>query len=154
MAFPFEDLDAILDLESHNRKLIRLSYSKSSSIITSFHIKKIYNEGYGLNSSFYGLDSSSDSETISSAIGGEDGMKKLIQALKDGNRIYIKGADETAPGRTDLNCNSYYISDNGNMNVILAGMGYALWGCNLGLLIINYTKSSNTFSATVIPLIE
>ena len=153
LVLSFEDLDAILDHKTYNCKLIRLSYSKSSSTITSFYIQKIYSGGYGLNSSFYGLDSSSDSETISLAIGGEYGMQNLIQALEDGNRIYIKGGTDF-PGRTDINCNSYSKSDNGNMNVVLAGMGYALWGCNLGCLVIDYIKSSNTFIATVIPLIE
>lgn len=116
--------------------------------ITSNKVKDIYPEGFGLDSSFYNLSSSSSSEDISSAIGGESGMKKLIQAISDGNSVYIKNNSDLG-GKTDILCNTAKIEENGNMACVFFGMGYYLWGGGVSMIAINYDKTSNTFSATV-----
>lgn len=116
--------------------------------ITYNKVKNIYPEGFGLDSSFYTLRSSSSSEDISSAIGGESGMKKLIQAIFDGNRVYIKNNPDLG-GKTDILCNTAKIEENGNMACVFFGMGYYLWGGDISMILINYDKTSNTFSATV-----
>lgn len=129
---------------------IKYNYKESEIVnitITTFsNIKIIFNDGFGLNSSFYSLTSYSSNEDISSSIGGESGMKKLIKAIEDGNRIYIKSSTDLQQ-RTDLLCNTYAKSDNGDMSVIFFGFGYGLWGQIGGYIQIQYTKSSNTFSA-------
>lgn len=116
--------------------------------ITSNKVKDIYPEGFWLDSSFYTLRSSSSSEDISSAIGGESGMKKLIQAISDGNSVCIKNASDLG-GKTDILCNTAKIEENGNMSCVFFGMGYYLWGGGVSMILINYNKTSNTFSATV-----
>ena len=42
---------------------------------------------YPLNSGFYSLTSSSTTDEISVAVGGEAGLKDIVRAVKDGNRI-------------------------------------------------------------------
>ncbi len=116
--------------------------------ITYNKVKDIYPGGFWLESSFYDLRSSSSSEDISSAIGGESGMKKLIQAISDGNSVYIKNNSDLG-GKTDILCNTAKIEENGNMACVFFGMGYALWGRGVSMIAINYDKTSNTFSATV-----
>lgn len=111
-------------------------------------VYSVYDGGYALDSSFYGLTSSSTTEEISAAVGGENGMKKLIQAIIDSNRIYINTSNEFQQ-KTSLLCNLYSVDDNGDMSVLLWGFGYSLWGQTAGAIQIQYTKSSNTFSAEV-----
>lgn len=130
-----------------------LAYSPSAKSITLLEYRSCYLYGYGLEPKFYTLTSESSSDDISSAIGGESGMRQLIKAVNSGDRIYIKG-NTSVPGRTDLNCNSAVESENGDMSLMFTGIGYGLWGVSLGLCSISYTKSSNTFSATTIHLIE
>lgn len=108
-------------------------------------ISIIYDKGFELDSTFYNLTDNSTSEEVSTAIGGEDGMKELIKAIKDGNNIYIK---ETINQRTQLLPNMLDIGDDGNMSLKLIGFGYTLWGSLGGFLNIDYNKSSNTFRAS------
>ena len=119
--------------------------------INPTRVYSVYDGGYALNASFYGLTSSSTTEEISTAVGGEKGMKKLIQAIKDSNRIYIDTSEEFQQ-KTSLLCNLYSVDDNGDMSVLLWGFGYSLWGQIAGAIRIQYTKSSNTFSAEVIKM--
>lgn len=116
--------------------------------ITYNKVKDIYPGGFWLESSFYNLRSSSSSEDVSSAIGGESGMKDLIQAISDGNNVYIKNNPDLG-GKTDILCNTAKIEENGNMACVFFGMGYYLWGGGISMILINYNKTSNTFSATV-----
>ena len=116
-------------------------------------VYSMYDGGYALKASFYGLTSSSTTEEISTAVGGENGMKKLIQAIKDSNRIYIDTSEEFQQ-KTSLLCNLYSVDDNGDMSVLLWGFGYSLWGQIAGAIRIQYTKSSNTFSAEVIKMYQ
>lgn len=119
--------------------------------INPTRVYSMYDGGYALKASFYGLTSSSTTEEISTAVGGENGMKKLIQAIIDSNRIYIDTSEEFQQ-KTSLLCNLYSVDDNGDMSVLLWGFGYSLWGHIAGAIQIQYTKSSNTFSAEVINL--
>lgn len=125
-----------------------VSNSAMTLRITQSCVYSVYDGGYALNASFYGLTSSSTTEEISTAVDGEKGMKKLIQAIRDSNRIYINTSEEFQQ-KTSLLCNLYSVDDNGDMSVLLWGMGYFLWGQLLGGIQINYTKSTNTFSAEV-----
>lgn len=129
----------------------RGSNSSMTLRITPTSVHSMYDGGYALNASFYGLTSSSTTEEISTAVGGENGMKKLIQAIIDSNRIYIDTSEEFQQ-KTSLLCNLYSVDDNGDMGVFLWGFGYSLWGQIAGAIEIQYTKSSNTFSAEVIKM--
>ena len=128
------------------QKVLFVLYNSSTNDISTYSLKTIYIDGYALNSSFFHLNNSSSSEDISNAIGGESGMKKLIDAIADGNKIYI--SDKTNI-KTDLLANSYSIEENGDMAVILGGNGYGLWEVSIGSIIIYYSKTSNTFSAMI-----
>lgn len=119
--------------------------------IISTKVKDIYPGGFWLKSSFYDLKSSSSSEDISSAIGGESGMKDLIQAISDGNRVYILNNSDLS-GKTDILCNLAKIEENGNMTCVFFGMGDGLWGGSISMLALNYEKTSNTFSVNVTSL--
>lgn len=118
-------------------------------------VKVIYPEGYELNLEVYSLTSSSSSEDISTAVGGESGLKNIIQAVKDGNRLVIRGTNDNSGDFTinqDLMCNMYKELENGDINLTISGIGYALFGGFAGSLAIVYTKSSNTFSCTYTPI--
>ena len=125
-----------------------VSNSAMTLRIIPTRVYSVYDGGYALKASFYGLTSSSTTEEISTAVDGENGMKKLIQAIRDSNRIYIDTSEDFQQ-KTSLLCNLCSVDDNGDMSVLLWGMGYFLWGQLLGGIQINYTKSSNTFSAEV-----
>lgn len=131
----------------------RASNSAMTLQINPTRVYSVYDGGYALKASFYGLTSSSTTEEISTAVGGEKGMKKLIQAIKDSNRIYIDTSEEFQQ-KTSLLCNLYSVDDNGDMSVLLWGFGYSLWGQIAGAIRIQYTKSSNTFSAEVIKMYQ
>lgn len=115
--------------------------------ITPSRVYLLYDGGYVLNSSFYNLTSSSSSEEISISLGGEEGMKNLIQAINDGNRVCILNDAETG-GKTDILCNAAKIEEGGNMTCIFFGMGYSLWVISIGMIYISYDKNSNTFQAS------
>lgn len=118
-------------------------------------VKIIYSEGYELNLEVYSLTSSSSSEDISTAVGGEAGLKNIIQAVKDGNRLVIRGTNDNSGDEAisqDLICNMYKKADNGDMQLFFSGIGYGLFGGFAGFLAIAYTKSSNTFSCTYTPI--
>lgn len=127
---------------------ISIQYDSTNHSIKKFNIVETYPTGFRMNSSFYNIVSESTNEEISSAIGGESGMRKLIHAIEDGNSIYINGTSPTKQ-RTELFPDIYMIDENGDMNVILFGFGMNLWGVVGGYLVISYEKSSNTFSAFV-----
>lgn len=118
-------------------------------------VKVIYPEGYELKPEVYNLTSSSTSDDISAAVGGESGMKAIIQAVKDGNRLVIRGTDDSISGieiNQDLMCNLYKESENGDISLVISGIGYGLFGGVAGFLTIYYTKSSNTFSCIYTPI--
>ncbi|WP_277232031.1 hypothetical protein [Phocaeicola salanitronis] len=115
------------------------------------YVKLIYFGGYEVKPEVYSLTSSSSSEDISTSVGGESGLKEIIQAIKDGNRLVIRGTNESLGGMVvnqDLMCNCYEESENGDINLMISGIGYGLFGGIAGFLAISYTKSSNTFSCS------
>lgn len=116
--------------------------------IKSDEVLEIYQDGYRLKSSFYSLTSNSTSGEISNAVGGEDGLKKLIALIKCGNRILINPSNDINQV-TQLLPNVINEVENGNLGVVFFGMGYALWGGAISMIAINYDKTSNTFSAAV-----
>lgn len=125
-------------------RIYYLIYSNVSSV------KIIYIKGYDLDIGIRSLTSNSNTDEISAAVGGESGLKSIIQAVKDGNRLVIR--DDENGINQDLSFSSYLIEDNGDISLSLSGIGPNLWGGYGGILTINYTKSSNTFSCTVIPI--
>lgn len=130
----------------------RLIYIKcNNSDNTQSKVEVIYTKGYSLNSEVYSLTSSSTSDDISAAVGGESGLKAIIQAVNDGNRLVIRGkATNEIQINQDLMCSTYSESDNGDMSLGVYGYGYALFGNLGGFLQIQYTKSSNTFSVQLL----
>ena len=117
--------------------------------INIIYNKTIYPEGYELKPEVYSLTSSSSSEDISTAVGGESGLRNIIQAIKDGNRLVIRGTNDSLGDMTinqDLICNWYEELGNGDIKLMISGIGYGLFGGLAGFVSINYTKSSNTFS--------
>lgn len=112
---------------------------------TGGFVKDIYPSGYALRPEVYSLTSSSESADISTAVGGESGLKKIIQAVKDGNRLMINMEENTTYMKIEL-LNPFYTQENGDMSlgftvVTFAALGFEKYGAA-----IVYTKSSNTFS--------
>lgn len=120
------------------------------------YVKLIYFGGYEVKPEVYSLTSSSSSEDISTAVGGESGLKNIIQAIKDGNRLVIRGDinDNEDFLNTDVLVNVAGISDNGDMTLAMFFGGVDFMNTYYGFcfMIINYTKSSNTFGIQVFPL--
>lgn len=120
--------------------------------VSASKVKVHYPGGYSLSSSLYSLTTSSPSDEISTAVGGESGLKEIIQAVKDGNRLVIRGemegGEEGNTLSTDVIMNSYTEKENGDLVLVyslfgpLQGSGY--YGGSLYSL--QYLKSSNTFA--------
>lgn len=89
-------------------------------------VVEIYNEGYRLDSSFYSLTSSSSSDDISNAVGGESGLKRLIALIKCGNRILINPSKDINQV-TQLLPNFITEEENENLEVLFLG-----WGMHCG----------------------
>lgn len=124
-------------------------YEGGTNSVSNASVKIIYEEGYALKPEIYLLSTNSTSDEISTAIGGEAGLKGIIQAVKDGNRLVIRGTTESFSNYTinqDLICSMYDISDNGDMMIVMVGYGLYIFGGKGNSLVINYTKSSNLFS--------
>ena len=120
-------------------------------IISKSNVKVIYNSGYALKEKLYSLTAESSSDDISVAVGGEDGLKEIIKAIKDGNSFFIEGAiGGDTKAKTQVLPSIYVENENGNLGIIFAGLGYMLWGGLGGLLSIDYTKASNTFTCSII----
>lgn len=114
-------------------------------------VLEIYQDGYRLSSNFYPLTSSSSSDDISRAVGGESGLKKLVALIKCGNRILIDSSTNLNQF-TPLLPNVITEEENGNIGVLLFGIGYALWGSLGGSCELSYEKSTNTFKVEITPL--
>ena len=127
------------------RKLIEITCNTSNT--SQSKVKEIYTTGYPVKPEIFSLSSSSTSDEISTAVGGESGLKAIIQAVKDGNRLFFKGTGEN--GMVSLvypYSVIYSVSDNGDMVFAFGYCVYMLIGFgNVGFA-INYTKSSNTFT--------
>lgn len=129
--------------------LIKHIYINSAG--TSGYVKYTYLEGYKLPPSLYSLSTTSTTDDISTAVGGESGLKKIIQAVKDGNRLVIRGALDGMEGFTaDITVKSvlYQEAENGDMIFAFAFDLYFLMGYQTYYKTIQYTKSSNTFTCS------
>ena len=127
------------------------SYSCITKNIMRSAVTEIYQDGYRLKSSFYSLTSNSTSEEISTAVGGEDGLKKLIALIKCGNRILINPSNDINQ-LTPLLPNIITEEESGNLGVLFFGMGYVLWGSLGGSCLLSYEKSTNTFKVAITPI--
>ena len=112
-------------------------------------VNVIYPGGYKLNSSVFDLTSSSSSEDISTAVGGESGLKNIIQAIKDGNRMVIDYDISGGQFKLDLSSPFYEISENGDMMFGFTLYAHMIISYVRRVYSINYTKTSNTFAANV-----
>lgn len=111
-----------------------------------------YKRGYRLSLSLYSLTGSSASDDIGTAVGGEAGLKEIIQAAKDGNVFFINGKSDNINYRTDLSVNIFSEDANGDLSISFTGFGYALWEGLGGMMILTYTKSSNTFGVQIMAI--
>ena len=105
-----------------------------------------------LGASLASLTGNSESSAISSAIGGADGLSKIIQAAKDGVGMVLSGTDEDGWTRSArVTCVSYKDNvDSGDMGVVLSCVADGIWGGNGGLCEIAYSSSDSTFSINVL----
>ena len=138
----------------NNKRLTSIICNNSDN--TQSEVKVIYPRGYTLKPEVYNLTSSSTSDDISAAVGGESGLKEITKAVKDGNRLVIRGNldDNGVVLNTDVLVNTIGISDNGDMSLgmFFGGVGFMNTYYGFCLMIITYTKSSNTFGIQVFPL--
>lgn len=119
-------------------------------LLNSKEVHTISLKGYSLKDELLTLTADSNTDSISSAVSGESGLKAIIQAVENGNRLYsINLLTNTHQYLLASKCS---VEDNGDMMLSISGIGPNLWGGYGGILTINYTKSSNTFSCAVIPI--
>ena len=114
------------------------------------NVSVIYLKGYPLKPSLYTLTSSSTSDEISTAVGGESGLKAIIQAVKDGNRLVIRDAypqNEDATMDLTIKSVAYIESENGDIKLGISFDVYIFIGYTSNFIMVGYTKSSNTFTA-------
>ena len=127
-----------------------LIYVKVSS---NPEVKIIHTYGYKLPLEFFALQSSSTSDEISTTIGGEEGLKKIVKAAQDGNRFWIEinKGDLASIQRVDLMVITCYRDNStGDMTIGFFGKMAYLWGGMGGLILISYIKSSNTFTIDIL----
>lgn len=140
------------DRYSFIHKCIYFSYRARDNSCSNIAINNIYLNGYIFDQDLYSLSNSSSSDAISMAIGGASGMKKVIKAIKDGNTFFTKGSLGDRNQKTQLLPNMYAEKENGDLSISFIGFGYMLWGGMGGLLMIDYTKISNTFTCSITPI--
>lgn len=112
-------------------------------------VKIIYTEGYKLESSVFDLTSLSESADISTALGGETGLKNITQAIKDGNRLVMDYDLSGIQFKLDLSSPFCQISENGDMMFGFTLSAHMIMYYVRRVYAINYTKTSNTFEANV-----
>lgn len=111
-------------------------------------VKVIYPEGYELKPEVYNLTSYSTSDEISAAVGGESGLKEIIQAVKDGNRLCIRDSDLAV----DFLCFGAIVQESGNMQLGISGIGYGIFGTVASYACIEFIKNNNLFTISVIEI--
>lgn len=127
-----------------------LIYVKVSS---NPEVKIVHTYGYKLPVEFFALQSSSTSDEISTTIGGEEGLKKIVKAAQDGNRFWIEinKGDLASIQRVDLMVVTCYRDNSaGDMSIGFFGKMAYLWGGMGGIILISYIKSSNTFTIDIL----
>ena len=127
-----------------------LIYVKVSS---NPEVKIVHTYGYKLPVEFFALQSSSTSDEISTAVDGEEGLKKIVKAAQDGNRFWIETnkGDLASIQRVDLMVVTCYRDNStGDMTIGFFGKMAYLWGGMGGIILISYIKSSNTFTIDIL----
>lgn len=120
--------------------------------VTGAGIKKVYENGYELSASLISLTNESTSEEVSAAIGGLDGLKAAIQAVKDGNRLVMRGAPSESLAQyitaynCDLQVSSYSELENGDLALTFSYFQYAVMGMGHGDMAIFYKAETGAFS--------
>lgn len=120
--------------------------------VTHAGIKVVYEDGYELGTSLIYLNNESTSEEVSAAIGGLDGLKAAIQAVKDGNRLVIRGTPQESLAQyitaynCDLQVSSYSELENGDLALTFSFFWYAVMGMGHGDVAIFYTAETGAFS--------
>ena len=112
-------------------------------------VSVIYLKGYSLRPSLYSLTTASSSDDISTAVGGESGLKEIIQAVKDGNRLVIRGELDGFPDfSTDIPLKSvlYQEGENGDLMIAFCYEIFGIMSYSTYYMVIQYAKSSNTFT--------
>lgn len=143
--------DGNLELDYKIRALTILITLDGDNLHSNIHKNTIYPSGYSLSPSLYSLTSSSTTDEISTAVGGESGLKEIIQAVKDGNRLVIRGNSSGIEALiADITVKSvlYQEGENGDIILAFAFDIYAIMGYSMFYKTIQYTKSSNTFSCS------
>ena len=129
-----------------NNRIIHIYVNKAG---TTGKVEHTYLKGYPLSPSLYSLTTSSTTDDISSAVGGEAGLKEIIQAVKDGNRLVIRGElDDASDFSVDIPLKSVLYQENENGDLMIA-FSYEVFGVMSYFTYyktIQYTKSSNTFA--------
>lgn len=127
------------------RRLIEITCNTATT--SQSEVKEIYTAGYPVKPEILSLSSSSTSEEISTAVGGESGLKAIIQAVKNGNRLFFKATSENDVVSLVYPYSVIYsVSDNGDMSFSFGYCMYVIIGFSHIGFAINYTKSSNTFT--------
>ena len=157
--YPFSHSFNIITLEGDALKedtFIRrlfISLSTAGTSVKSITNNTFYLNGKILDKEVYYLKESSSSDEISSAIGGEDGLKSIIKSVKSGNRLKIGGVESEVNYLVDLSVWCCTENENGDLNIAFVGFGYGIFGTGLGgMITIAFTKSTNEFVAQVAPL--
>lgn len=125
--------------------------------ITGNNVRYIYPQGYALKSEILMLNTESSSDDISVAVGGESGLKAIIKAVKDGNRLVIKGAPDESLGlgeyitafNADVQVSSYLEDENGNLLIAFCYPFYDAIAFFNMFYIIAYNKTENTFGCDI-----
>ena len=126
-----------------------------SNEVTGASIKKVYENGYELSVNLINMANESTSDEVSAAIGGLDGLKAAIQAVKDGNRLVIRGTPQESLAQyitaynCDLQVSSYSELENGDLALTFSIFGYAVIGMDHKDMAIFYKAETGTFSALV-----
>lgn len=125
--------------------------------ITGNNVRHIYPQGYALKSEILTLKTGSNSDEISVAVGGESGLKAIIKAIKDGNRLVIRGAPDESLGfgehitafNADVQVSCYLEGENGNMMIAFCCPFFAAIAFDNMFYIIAYNKTENTFTCNI-----
>lgn len=125
-------------------------YFTNNLTMSSPTVKTLYLSGYKLRGGILNLSNDSTSEDISSAVGGESGLKNIIHAVKNGNQLLLQGILSDSYYSVNLSC-GIMESDNGDIQIVLSGQAYGLWGgTTCSSCGISYCKADNTFSCIII----
>lgn len=105
----------------------------------------------GFNGHLFSITSSSSSDEISTAVGGESGLKNKIIKATNGARFYDRFSLGSNILRVQLLTYVYSMPENGDLLLGLSGLGAGLWGTSLGgIIFIKYTKSTNEFEVEIV----